>query len=74
MTTAKSLSIQERSRIYASVLQDLMKRGVLQACGGDALSPMMKVKLATVLWVMNRTVFSSVGWVFTFMKKLQFQF
>jgi hypothetical protein len=32
------------------------------------LSPMMKVKLATVFWVMNShpTVFSSVGWVFHF--------
>jgi hypothetical protein len=31
------------------------------------LNPMMKVKLATVFWVMNSqpTVFSSVGWVFT---------
>jgi hypothetical protein len=28
MTTAKSPSIQEGSRIYAILLQDLMKRGV----------------------------------------------
>jgi len=28
MTTAKSTSIQERSRIHAIMLQDLMKRGV----------------------------------------------
>jgi hypothetical protein len=28
MTTAKSPSIQERSRLYVIMLQDLMKRGV----------------------------------------------
>jgi hypothetical protein len=40
------------------------------------LRPMMKVKLVVVYWVMTShpTVFSSVGWAFTFVKKLQFQF
>ncbi len=38
MTTAKWTSIQERSRIYASSLQDLIKRGVGRCGGGDALN------------------------------------
>ncbi len=38
MTTAKWTSIQERSRIHATMLQDLMKRGCLRCGGvGDAL-------------------------------------
>ncbi len=37
MTTAKWTSIGERIRIYAIVLQDLMKRECLQVWGGDAL-------------------------------------
>jgi hypothetical protein len=36
MTTAKWTSIQERSRIHAIVLQDLMKRGVCR-CGVEML-------------------------------------
>jgi len=38
MTTAKWTSIQERSRIYAILLQDVTKRGVCRCGGGDALS------------------------------------
>jgi hypothetical protein len=37
MTTAKPTSIQERSRIYTILLQDLMKMGCLQAYGEDGL-------------------------------------
>ncbi len=36
MTTAKSTSIQECSRIRPILLEDLMKRSSLQACGGAA--------------------------------------
>jgi hypothetical protein len=36
MTTAKSTSIQERSRSYSILLQDLMKRGVCM-CGVEML-------------------------------------
>jgi hypothetical protein len=35
MTTAKSTSIQERSRIYAARFNE---KGCLQACSGDALT------------------------------------
>jgi hypothetical protein len=37
MTTAKSTSVQERSRIHAILLQGLMKRGVCRCGGEDAL-------------------------------------
>ncbi len=46
MTTAKWTSIQECSKIYAIVLQGLMKRGVCRCGGGDALSP----EFVLVLW------------------------
>jgi hypothetical protein len=39
MTTAKSTSIQERSRIYAILLQDLMKRGVCRRAVKMLLEP-----------------------------------
>jgi hypothetical protein len=42
MTTAKWTSIQERSRIHAILLQDLMRRGVCWCGGGDALRLMFK--------------------------------
>jgi hypothetical protein len=46
MTTAKWTSIQERSKIHAILLQDLMKRGVCRCRGGDAISP----EFVPVLW------------------------
>jgi hypothetical protein len=42
MTTAKWTSLQERRRIYAILLQDLMKRGVCWCGVGDALTLMFK--------------------------------
>jgi hypothetical protein len=38
MTTAKWTSIQERSRIHAILMQDLMKRGVCSCGAGDGLT------------------------------------
>jgi hypothetical protein len=43
MNTAKWTSLQERSRIHAILLQDLMKRGCLQVWGGDALTKMFDI-------------------------------
>ncbi len=37
MTIAEWTSVQERSRNYAILLQDLMTKGCLQAFSGDAL-------------------------------------
>ncbi len=76
MPSAKSLSIQERSRIYPIVLQDLMKRGVCRRAVEMLLVQWWKWNwpLFCGLWIVIERFSPVSGGFLLLWRNLQFQF